>query len=204
MKAALIDAAAQRWATVRPDFDAGILSLREIAAKHSTEEWSFTHPPLARYANEHGWERNLTAAIQRRADAKVQREIARAARPPDAPLDPITERQVIEANAERIALVRGTHRVVAAELIEITKKQLATLKAMSDAEMLAHYKVSKSVADQLRTAVDIENGTYGIGKDAPPESPPGDNDQPIDVKELALSVAFLLMRTVVEKAKEPA
>lgn len=182
---------------VQADFEAGILSLREIASAHSKPGKSFSHVTLKHHADAVGWTRSLKARIQRAAESKAQHQIAREQ---DSKLTEATERQVIEANAERIAQVRTTHRRSAARLIKITEAQLQQLEAMSPEEQLIAYKVSKSIADQLRAAVEIESGTYGFSKDTP-EQPPQDDDQ-VDLQELARGMAFMLTRAVISKAKE--
>lgn len=90
------------WERIEADYRAGILSLREIAGTAGITEGA-----IRKRAKRDGWERDLSAKIKARADALVRKEAVRSeVRAAGA----VTERQIIEANAERIAQVRGEHR----------------------------------------------------------------------------------------------
>jgi hypothetical protein len=181
---------------VRLDYEAGILSLREITAAHSTPGKSFSHVTLSNYAVASGWSRNLKPRIQAKATEKVQRGIAREH---DPKLDLATEREVIEANAERIAQVRGEHRS------DIKRARKIVLKLMTELEaaetLLGLERSVKIVVDSLRGVIDMEREAYGMA-DSAVEPPPGDNH--VDLNELARGVAFMLTRAVIAKAKDTA
>lgn len=108
------------WEAVERDFCAGILSLREIAELHP----GTNHVAISRKAKKEGWLRSLTGKIQAKADELVTRQsvttdVTAFAR--------VSERQIIETNAQAIVNVRLSHRadlgrgrnVVAALLAEL-------------------------------------------------------------------------------------
>jgi hypothetical protein len=184
---------------VRLDYEAGILSLREIAKAHSTDGRSFSHVTLKNFAEASGWSRNLQPKIHAKATEKVHRAIAREQ---DPKLDAATEREVIEANAERIAQVRGEHRH------NINRARKLVLKLFGELEgaesLLELDRTLKVAIDSLRSVVDMEREAYGMAKGAAEPPPTGGDDDPVDLKELARGVAFMLTRAVIQKAKDTA
>jgi hypothetical protein len=203
---------------VRVDFEAGVLSLREVAAKHSADGQTISHATVANWAKRFGWSRNLKSTIRRKAEEKLQRDLARAASTPEAKL---TESRVIEANATRIAQVRGEHRAdiqraraLTLKLFEALEAQLSEeLRAAADAlakdpasapkinvQLMA--SVNKQLIDALAKAIELERDAYGIN-DNIPEAPLAD-DRPIDRRELARHVAFMLTREALDQARRQA
>lgn len=183
---------------VRADFEAGVLSLREIATRHSTPGRSFSHVTLANYAESAGWTRSLSKRIKAKAEEKVQRTIAREQ---NTALNEATERQVIEANAERIAQVRSEHRADIKRAREIVLRLMTELEGQK--KLIDCNRTVKTMTESLRNVIDLEREAYGILRGAPPEEQPGagSDDAPIDVRELARGMAFLLSRAVIEKAQ---
>lgn len=96
--------AAPDWEAIERDYRAGIKSLREIAAKNGP----VTEGAIRKRAKRDGWERNLQAKIQAKADALVRKAAVRKAGTQQ--LTPATEREVIEENAQAIADIRLAHR----------------------------------------------------------------------------------------------
>lgn len=90
------------WERIESDYRAGVLSVREIATSQG-----ISHTAIQKRAKAEGWERDLKAKVKAKADALVaKREVAIKV----ASKDGISERQLIEANAEVIANVRMAHR----------------------------------------------------------------------------------------------
>lgn len=184
------------WEAIEGDYRAGVLSTREIAAAHG-----ISHTAINKRAKAESWERDLSAKIKAKADALVSRRevssevsTARAA----------TERQIIEANAERIAQVRGEHRGTAARLNTLGLTLLAELETQSaDVEALAklgelmlspdekgrdklnelYHKIistpsridsAKKVAETLRHAIGLEREAYGLDAGKGNDEPPGE------------------------------
>jgi hypothetical protein len=83
------------WEAIERDYRAGLMTLRQIADEHGV-----THGAINKRAKRDFWERDLAAKVQARADAlvskqMVSKEVSKAAL--------VTERQVIESNAQVIA-----------------------------------------------------------------------------------------------------
>ena len=108
------------WQSIERNYRAGILSTREIAGQHS-----ISHTAINKRAKAEGWDRDLSTKIQAKAEALVSRrmvsaEVSKAA--------VATERDIIEANAERIAQVRDEHRS------DITRMRALVLKLLGECE----------------------------------------------------------------------
>ena len=172
------------WESIEQDFRAGILSQREIAGQYGV-----SHAAIQKRAKRDGWDRDLNAKIKAKADALVaRREVAKEV----ATANAATERQIIEANAERIAQVRGEHRSDIARVRNLGLTLLGELESQSaDPVMLAQlgelmaspdengvdklndlYKKiistpsrvdsAKKVAETLRHAIGLEREAYGL------------------------------------------
>jgi hypothetical protein len=90
------------WELIERDYRAGLLSVREIAASQG-----ITHAAINKRAKRDGWERDLKAKIQAKADALVsKREVSKEVSKERVE----TDRVIVEANAVRIADVRMAHR----------------------------------------------------------------------------------------------
>lgn len=102
MSAPSAEIATVDWERVESDYRAGILSLREIAAVHGT-----SHMAISRRAKKDGWTQDLTAKIQAKADELVTRQGVTATVTADRA---VTDRQIVDDNAQVIATVRLNHR----------------------------------------------------------------------------------------------
>lgn len=180
------------WELIERDYRAGILSLREIASSQG-----ITHGAVNKRAKRDGWTRDLQAKIQARADELVSKRAVSTAVSAEAV---VTERQIIEANAERIAQVRGEHRVdinrvrtLGLNLLAELEGQGADLDALQNlGEMLRapdergidklndlYQKIistpgridgAKKVAETLKIAIGLEREAYGLTADTKPPS----------------------------------
>lgn len=91
------------WERVEAEYRAGVLSLREIAALHD----GVNHVAIARRAKKEGWVRDLSDRIQAKADELVTRRTVTA----DVTAErAVSDRAIVEANAEVIAGIRLAHR----------------------------------------------------------------------------------------------
>lgn len=89
------------WEGVERDYSAGLLSLREIGAKHGV-----THGAINKRANRDGWARDLSAKIKIKADLLVSTEMVSTA----VSTKKASEKEVIEANAQAIVNIKLAHR----------------------------------------------------------------------------------------------
>ena len=181
------DEQAPDWERIEHDYRAGLLSLREIA-----QPAGITEGAIRKRAKRDGWERDLNARIHARAEALlVRKEAVRAAGTQNA-TSPATEREIVEANATRIAQVRSEHRTditrsrtLAMRLLEELESQTSDVPALAAlGEMLRaeddkgadrlndlyqkiislpqRTKTMKDLADTLKTLIGLEREAYGL------------------------------------------
>lgn len=91
------------WEGIERDYRAGILSVREIAAAYGC-----SHVAIGKRAKTRGWVRDLSAKIQAKAEELVTKAEVTGSVTKTEQL--ATEREIIEANAHRIAEIRSAHR----------------------------------------------------------------------------------------------
>lgn len=91
------------WERIELDYRAGAMSLREIAANHP----GTNHVAIARRAKTEGWTRDLSERIKAKAEDLVTRAAVTANVTANRA---VTEKQVVEANAQDQASVRLSHR----------------------------------------------------------------------------------------------
>lgn len=184
------------WERIEQLYRAGVLSVREIAATCGT-----SHTAINKRAKVHGWERDLKAKIQAKADALVSKaEVSKQVSTEQLE----TERGIVEANAKVIADIRIAHRtdigrarrlanMLLDELEGLTEEQ-GTLKElilqlkdadgdadMSDVLALAskmsslpsRTKTMKELGETLKNLITLERQAYDLGTEgsAPPEQP---------------------------------
>lgn len=172
------------WESVEKDYRAGILSLREMATAHNV-----SHVSIKKRADKDGWTRDLAAKIKAKADELVNRAEANTSANSESR---VNERQIIEANAIRIADVRGSHKSHIGRVMGLGLTLLGELESQSaDPAMLAQlgelmanpdengvdklndlYKKiistpsrvdsAKKVAETLRHAIGLEREAYGL------------------------------------------
>ncbi len=90
------------WESVERDYSAGLLSLREIGDKHGVTEGA-----IRKKAKKEEWVRDLTAKIAKKTDDLVRKEMVRSEVRSEKT---ISEKEVIEANAQAIVNVKLGHR----------------------------------------------------------------------------------------------
>ncbi|EMI7736183.1 TPA: hypothetical protein ACKRXW_003500 [Proteus mirabilis] len=109
------------WEAIELAYRAGVMSIREIAS-----QYEITHQAISKRAKKEGWERDLKAKVKARAENLVaKREVASLVATEKA----ISERQLIEANAEVIANVRMEHRGDIRRARELTNNLFDELSA---------------------------------------------------------------------------
>ncbi|MCA7976796.1 hypothetical protein LGM57_10735 [Burkholderia cepacia] len=181
------------WERIEAEYRAGVLSLREIAKLHP----GVSHVSIKRRADKEGWTRDLAEKIQAKADDLVTKQ---AVTPEVTAKRAVTEREVIDANATRIAQVRGEHRADISRARSLAMKLLAEIEAQSaDLELFerlgelvlesgddeksklleAYQRVlstpsrvdfMRKFAEALKTLVGLEREAYGIKDAEKPDS----------------------------------
>lgn len=118
------------WEAVEREYRGGILSLREIAELHPETN----HVAIARKAKKEGWSRDLSAKIKAKADALVTKQ---AVTPAETERARVTERIIIETNAQAIVNVRLSHRNGLVEMRETVMLMMAELSLQCGSENVA-------------------------------------------------------------------
>lgn len=137
--------AAPDWERIEADYRAGLLSVREIAAANGV-----SHVAIGKRAKRDGWERDLDAKIKAKAEALVTKaEVTKEVTSELA----VTERRIVEANAQVIAEVRVSHRRDIARARSLAMKLLDELEIQTD---------SVDLLEQLETALAGEDGPDGL------------------------------------------
>lgn len=175
------------WEAIESAYRAGLMSVREIASQQG-----ITHGAINKRAKRDGWERDLKAKIKAKADALVsKREVSTLVSTEKA----VTERILIEANAEVIANVRMEHRGDIRRAREITNALFDELGAeCADIEALRNLgelmfqpdengrdrlnevyqsiialpervKAVKALSDAMKNLIGLERQAYDIGDD---------------------------------------
>ncbi|WET16983.1 hypothetical protein P2W49_11660 [Yersinia intermedia] len=175
------------WEAIESAYRAGLMSIREIASQHG-----ITHGAINKRAKRDGWERDLKAKIKAKADALVsKREVSMQVSTEKA----LSERILIEANAEVIANVRMEHRGDIRRAREITNALFDELGAeCADIEALRklgelmlqpdengrdrlnevyqsiialpeRVKAVKALSDAMKNLIGLERQAYDIGDD---------------------------------------
>ena len=115
------------WEKIEADYRAGVLSLREIAEAHP----GTNHVAIARKAKRELWSRDLSAKIRAKADALVTERTVTA----DVTAERrVSERDIIDANAQAIVSVRLAHRKDIQRSRSITMRLLEELELQSGRE----------------------------------------------------------------------
>ncbi|MCB5324523.1 hypothetical protein LH412_21260 [Yersinia intermedia] len=175
------------WEAIESAYRAGLMSIREIASQHG-----ITHGAINKRAKRDGWERDIKAKIKAKADALVsKREVSTQVSTGKA----LSERILIEANAEVIANVRMEHRGDIRRAREITNALFDELGAeCADIEALRklgelmlqpdengrdrlnevyqsiialpeRVKAVKALSDAMKNLIGLERQAYDIGDD---------------------------------------
>lgn len=179
------------WEIIENDYRAGIKTLRQIA-----EENRCTHGAINKRAKRDGWERDLSAKIQAKADAMVSNALVSKGVSRSAAKD----KQVIEANASVVADVRINQRASITRAKSIIEKLFDELEAQSGIDNVAlleqlgelmrdgdrdklndaymaiiklpeRSKIAKTLIESLKSCVEMERQAYGIN-DVPKEEDP--------------------------------
>jgi len=150
------------WESVERDYSAGLLSLREIADKYGVSEGL-----VRRKATQNEWNRDLSKKIQDKADSIVRKESVRSSVRTEKA---VSEKEVIEANAQAIVNVKLGHRTSIKKvngLVESLLDEIETLNKDKSVENLPmRVDVTKKLMDTLKTSIDKERQAFGI-VDAP-------------------------------------
>lgn len=201
------------WDRIEIQYRAGIMTLREIATEHG-----ITHGSINKRAKRDGWTRDLAAKIQAKAAALVSKQEAEAvSREASKASRLVTEREIVDAGAQKVADVLVGHKRIAADGLAAVEELLAELRTMgaiqedllklgelmrdpeakTDKLNEAYHKIIswggrqsglKGISESAKNFVGMQREVYGIV--AEPPKPP--DDSKVDREDLARSIIFML------------
>jgi hypothetical protein len=176
------------WERIEAEYRAGVLSVREIAASQG-----ISHVAVQKRAKRDGWARDLAAKIKAKADALVTKQAVTSAVTAERA---VTDKAIVEANAEVIAQVRLNHRGDIARARKLAMSLMSEIEVETDSlelfeelgEVLRseddkgqdkrndiYRKVisgasridsMKKLADTLKVLISLEREAYGIEADS--------------------------------------
>ncbi len=117
------------WPTIEADYRAGIKSVRQVAREHGLSEAA-----IRKRANRENWSRDLSAAIQAKADELVRNE---AVRTEVRNANRIPDKVVVDANANAVYRVQMAHRAGLTKLSDLRDSLLVELEASAAPEAKA-------------------------------------------------------------------
>jgi hypothetical protein len=147
------------WEKIEADYRTGFLSLRDIAAPHG-----ITETAIRKRAKKENWQRDLQEKISGRADAIMQREIARDKQAQTGQISS-NEREIIEINATTIVQIGLNHRRLAAKAREQLNKLFQEMDYCEDS-LIAKSRIMQSLSGCLKSVVDTERTAWGMDKSA--------------------------------------
>lgn len=112
------------WERIEQLYRAGTLSVREIASACGV-----SHVAIHKRAKRDGWERDLQAKIKAKADSLVNTDLVNTQVNKEAL---VTERNIVEANAQVIANIRIAHRTDIGRYRKLANKLLEELEGLTD------------------------------------------------------------------------
>lgn len=133
------------WERIESDYRAGLLSVREIAAAQGV-----SHVAIAKRAKRFGWERDLQAKIKAKAEALVTTATVTNLVTTERA---VTDKAIIEANAEVIANVRLLHRKDIGRARALAMSLLAELEAQTN---------NRELLDELGEVLGSDEDSTGV------------------------------------------
>jgi hypothetical protein len=133
------DKRAPDWSSIEREYRAGIRTLRAIAEEHG-----ITHGAINKRAKAEGWPRDLTAKIKAAAQDKVSKALVSKSVSKD---DLVTERQVVEANAEVVAQADLLNRKDVLLAMTVSRSQLEEVAELGEPDFRARLEWLGEVMD---------------------------------------------------------
>ena len=144
------------WEAVEVQYRAGIRSLKDIG-----KEFDVSDAAIIKRARRDGWERDLSAKIRAKAEAKVSAAAVSAEVSEQAKAN---EREVIEANAAMQRDVILTHRSDLQRLRSRAADYEAELSECAD-DLGKRVSILRQLADTQKSIIGLERQAFGIDAD---------------------------------------
>ena len=149
------------WESVERDYSAGLLSLRELSAKHGV-----SHVAIKKKADKEDWYKNINDKIKDVVEKKVNSLLVNS----EVNSKRASEKEIIEANAQAIINVKLKHRSSIGRLNSVVDSLLAEIEVLNKDKSVDNLPmrvdVTKKLMDTLKTSIDKERQAFGI-VDAP-------------------------------------
>lgn len=177
------------WEAIERDYRSGIGSLSEIGARYGVSKGR-----ISQIATRDGWDRDLSAKIQAKAEAKLNDSLV------NAELNAkrlVTDRERVEAGAAAITEMVLAHRKDTAALRQLVNAYREELASCGD-DLKARAGILKMLSDTQKTLIGIERQAFGISDDPEQNKPP--EAKAVSEMEAARRVAFLLSCGMREKS----
>lgn len=147
------------WEGVERDYRAGVATLRQIAETYGT-----THTTVANRAKEKGWDRDLSAKIAAKAEAILSKAnlASDLYKTPD-------EKQIVESNAQVVAIVALAHRRDIKGLRDLAARYKDELEDCEE-DLQKRASILKTLTDVQTRLVQTEREAYGMDKDRPADT----------------------------------
>ena len=147
------------WEGVERDYRAGIATLRAIG-----ERYGCTHALVQKRAARDGWERDLSAKIAAEAAAlvakqEVAKEVAKSTKV-------ATEREIVQVNANAVAIVALAHRRDIKGLRDLAARYKDELEGYEE-DLQKRASILKTLTDVQTRLVQTEREAYGMDKGDP-------------------------------------
>ena len=145
------------WESVERDYSAGLLSLREIAAKHGV-----SHVAIKKKADKEDWYKNINDKIKDVVEKKVNSLLVNS----EVNSKRASEKEIIEANAQAIVNVKLGHRTSIRKLNGLVESLLDEIETLNESKSVENLPmrvdVTKKLMDTLKTSIDKERQAFDI------------------------------------------
>jgi len=112
------------WERIEEDYRAGLLSVREIGSVNGV-----SHAAISKRAKHEGWDRDLSAKIKAKADALItKRQVTKLVTSEQL----VTNKQIIEVNAQAIVDVKMNHRGFSTRLMKLCETMMEELETVTN------------------------------------------------------------------------
>ncbi len=149
------------WKGIEREYRAGVRSCRDIA-----RAFDCSHSVILRRAVREGWPRDLTTQIAEAAAGLVAREAVEA----DETVAPVTEDDVVHANATLQAGVIRNHRRDIARLRTLSDQLVQELSTATTDPLSDRIDGTRKLAATLRNLITLERQAFNLEAKIPPST----------------------------------
>lgn len=149
------------WDAVEAEYSKGTRSNLDIAAQYGLSEGA-----IRKRAKQLEWTKDLSAKIRLKAEEKV-RAAEYEQEYEKSTIAKISDRDIVDKEAERQSLITLSHRKDVHRARGITQKHFEELEVSGDLELRERVTIGKMLTESLKTQIALEREAYGIEAKAP-------------------------------------